>query len=993
MAERHFDTYGVFDDAPYKTDNAAISPRENLAHLVNVDALLSRLTKTTSTGTQVSLPPKDAHATLIPFEANWAGKILSKNLKDKLTEVHGTEAETHAFGTLFASPSQSTRLNQFFELLVQDVMASRDRLLSLNPGRRNLIERRLEFIGRKIARQRGEKLTRSLSLPEVLKDSYRDNAQAQHKLGVLAWRGFASEVALYHMLELFFLKSLDAHGWRTFEPGDLGRLNYAAHCFLSQRATGFAFDRHCWNFVRTNLYSWYVPSQTALAKLNERFSEPFEGMKWTDKDLVQWASQLPAELRLSHLNFSEESPTARLLLELLEGQLAMPLVSNFQGQAVCKKVFIPALESGDLALSILEKQLGRVGGSAFEESSQLHRTLWACESESFEVFWVEVVSLLKFLRITRSSAALASGCSANDRIPHAMHSVQLLGLELHNLEQLPLEGPEVSKLHQGSAAQIQQLETFDMAIVTDHIDRVKSSRWMKALSDQLPYWRRLVGAGTNLNWGELHLYLALSKLKEGGVCLYLSHRMLPEGGDGEKLRRSVLSLTQLECFLELEEDAHRPYRYLYVFRRTDNKLDRDRNRPRFGKITAEATRAPSRLRWDHFEEANSSQAEIMERGWDHLFVRGAAPLVRHLNHKFPKLFQVATVQVYNPSNQQTDSATNPSSGLFSGAETTNAIQGTLRLTGENPGSLAFSPFRAEQGKAERVLVFPHNPSDQPWVQCLLNSAPAQFWIRHQLLATSAGQQKNPKLIDLRSCPIVDLSHSPADSVHEALDWLGSWIGSSNNQKTSKPNIAEMKAWACNPESPLVERYAKYVALSKRYSTLERIVSRYQPLFVSGSFEEMRHDAITQFYPAQLLCPLSQCPDVRAQFADRTRSPLTPEHWTVADVHSVVQSHGGKTMAYLVVYTRQGPSVQLMVPAAIREYLCSQIQSLKDHTWGEVLSLLRVPRDIALFRAQTTEITQVVASTAQEMKLCLQVLEDLALDLFEVSADVRQFLPH
>ena len=55
--------------------------------------------------------------------------------------------------------------------------------------------------------------------------------------------------------------------------------------------------------------------------------------------------------------------------------------------------------------------------------------------------------------------------SRNILIPHV---VQLLGLELHNLEQLPLGGPEVSKLHQGSAAQIQQIETFDVAVVTDH---------------------------------------------------------------------------------------------------------------------------------------------------------------------------------------------------------------------------------------------------------------------------------------------------------------------------------------------------------------------------------------------------------------------------------------------------------------------------------------------------------------------------------------------
>lgn len=978
--------------------------QENLSHLVNIEALLGKLSG--SRPIQMTNIRQEnstsAAPSLFPHELKWPREAVSSNLHSRLNERFSQNGHGSGENTLRVLPISSVlgipaskqssaqdargQLNELLETFVNDVLASRDKLLMLNPGRRKMIEHRLEFIARKIARSRGERLNRSLSLPEILRESYRDVPLASQatspapKLGIAAWRGFVLEVALYNLLQLSFLKCLDLYRWRDFEPADLGRMNFAAHTFLSQRASGFAHDKHCWNFVRTNLYSWYVPSQKGLGELARKL----EGVSfsWSDLELQAWITELPPGLKPSHLEFAEEAKVAVLVGDLLDKQLSAPVTSNFQGRVVCKKFFIPALELGGVSLQVLDRLLGDVrrgapdafDGGIIDESSQLHRALWACESESFEAFWTEVLALLKVLRMARSSSDFSLTTSTGIpmdvcpfRLPQAMHVVQSLGLELHNMDQLPLGSPEVSKMQQGSAAQIQQIESFDFALVNDHPDRAKSAAWMKALAQQLPYWRTLVSAGTNLNWGELHLYLGMSKLKENGLCVYLSHRTLPEGGDGEKLRKGLLNLSTLEYFVELSDEDCRPYRYLYIFRRVSKKADRDVHRPRFGQ------KKTSKLELSSCEEASSTQAEIAERGWDHLFVRGAAPLVRHLNHKFPKLFQLASIQTEHQESMR---------GLFAGTET-KAIQVMPDAEGAvgNGAGLCFQPICGQAPARDSLLIFPHNPVDLPWISAILNSAPAQFWIRHQVVAMSTGANRQPRFLELRSCPIVDLSHAPSDLVHESLEWLG----------VRKPDLAGLRAWAVQTDAPVTVRYAKFVALAKRYASLERIVARYQPLFSNKNFEELRPEAVTQFYPASLLCHISQSPDIRIQYAERGRSSLLPENWAIDEIHTITKEVSGKRMAFVVIQTRQGPVIQILVPLAIRDYFVSQLRQLRNHTWGEALAVVRLPRDINLFSAQVHEITRVVCDTAREMSAYRQTIDELALELFEIPIDMRQFL--
>ncbi|HRK02256.1 MAG TPA: hypothetical protein PLH57_06280, partial [Oligoflexia bacterium] len=493
-------------------------------------------------------------------------------------------------------------LNAAFEILTKDVRASRDRLLALNPGRRTAIERRLEFIARKVARARGEKLNRSLSLTDILRESYRETDFGR-TLGLAAWEGFVAEVALFQILGIFFLKHLGVLGWRSFENADLGRLNFTIHSFLQNCAQGFSYDKHCWNFVRSNLYSWYVPSTAAqqqLAAALEQFNNKSENFEWSDHSARKWMSTTPLRRQFRHLDFDGERKVAAFCEEVLE-KLGVTYLSSFHGETVCKKTFLPCLELGDFSLNLVEKLLTKLGGECTDictDSSQVSRAIWACESELFEVSFTEMMGLLALLRHLKE-------CSpTRTRLPQILHIAPLMGLELHNLEQLPLGGPDVSRLHQGTAGQIQQIEGFDQALVLDHIDRSKSTRWLKALSEQLPHWRGLLSSSSNLNWGELHLNLAISKLKENGTCVYLSHRVLPDSHDGERLRKALLGMATLEYFVELTGEELAPYRYLYVFRRVHNKNERDLHRPRFGKF------GTNRIDFTELEDSSATQHEL-----------------------------------------------------------------------------------------------------------------------------------------------------------------------------------------------------------------------------------------------------------------------------------------------------------------------------------------------------------------------------------------------
>lgn len=879
-------------------------------------------------------------------------------------------------------------LDRLFMVLRQDVLAARDRMLVLNPARRKHVERRLECIARRLARARGERMNRTLSLPELLRESYRPMAREQ-TLGLAALDRFCSEVALHSVLQLFLAKRLHHSGWRTFSDDDLGRLNFVLNEFLRAKSLGFVSDRHSWNFVRPNLYSWYAISKNTAGECLQMLGDGLEvsspAFSWSDRDLEAWLVKAPDELGLHHLETARDASLARSVLDFVERQLGFTILSSFQGRGLSKKVFLPTMEGGGLALAALESLLAHPLVQSRDADTRsieavFQGSLWGCESEGLEAFYVEVAGLLKIL-----ASPLYSQCREKPatrgvdycpiqplKLPSGIRLVQNLALELHNLEQLPLGG-DASTLQQGAAAQIQDFEGYDLSFVVDHPDRVKSARWLKSLSEQLPYWKAWLSSATHLNWGEAHLHLALSKLKEQGHCVYLTHRVLTDAGDGEAFRKHLLSVATLDYFLELPRETFGEYRYLYIFTKEPNKKTRDANRVRFGRWPQEtggrsagSLTLVDLIQSRFVEESSCSQWEVADRGWDQIFVKGAGPLVRHLNHKFPKLFQLASVQAWSAS---------PASPLFGSAGGSSGIAALeCKREGNN---IVFRPL-AQGSTHEHVAVFPHNPGDLSWFQALLNSPVVQFWAKNQITMDPGPL----KLQDLRNLPVVDLSRVGPALIDEAFDWLN----------RSRPGEDAIRRWVTECDG--AGRAARFVALARRRQQLDASLNRYASLFdrLTPDAPELNPEAVTQFYPSALLTSLLQSPDVRVQYVKREISTTNPNNWILKESLPTPLVPGkAPDRALIHLFTKQGPQIVLSVPIAVAPYVNAQLQKLRDFTWGEVQGLLRIPQDIALFTAQSAEIVRVVSRTLKERDSFDGILSAMALDLFEVSPEDREQL--
>lgn len=170
------------------------SAQESISELINIDTLLGRLNLPQSRPLDTLAEERKSDQRNQSFSTGkWPRELLSIDLKEKIISPTKDVTETlrQSLGPKLqpALPSHIyITLDNIFEILLADVSAAREQLLLLNPGRRKLLEHRLEFIARKIARGRGERWSRSIILPEVLKDSFREDTGIQTKLGCLPGR-------------------------------------------------------------------------------------------------------------------------------------------------------------------------------------------------------------------------------------------------------------------------------------------------------------------------------------------------------------------------------------------------------------------------------------------------------------------------------------------------------------------------------------------------------------------------------------------------------------------------------------------------------------------------------------------------------------------------------------------------------------------------------------------------------------------------------------
>ncbi len=870
-----------------------------------------------------------------------------------LDQLKLTSTETNPF---FENQIVPTVLNdnitEIVNALIDDVGFSKDRLVALNSGRVHLIEKRIDSIARKIALIGGEKYQSTVVLEEVIRNSFKSTKRSYPVQ--LAWRAFIAEVSLYNLFEIFILKSLDFYGIRVFDPSDVRKMNFSIHSFLSQKAVGFNHDKHCWNFVRNNIYSWYTPGSETSLKVNtilEKIDQT-SPLSWSDIDLLNWIKVAPESLHLSHLQFYQGHENAKQVLDLIENGFQIPISRSFRNQNLFSKVFIPSLGRSGLALGLLEKFLNRLTGNLTSpdeeqtlEAQQIQNALWLCESEALELYWTEIMSLLKVLKLASSDRAISHSMDKpNFKIPQVIHSVHALGLELHNLEQLPLSGAELSRLHQGSAGKIQQLEMFDLSIVADCPERNKSQTWMQAMADQIPFWRQYIGTNTNINWGECHLLMGVSKLKDSGRCVYLSSKQLTDIKDGEKLRKTILSECYLERFLEIRNQSVNGFQYVYVFRKCMQKEKRDSARTEFATCDQMGN-----LEFKNFEKTYFLHGELVEKGFLHLFSKHENSILRQFENHYPKLFQLA--HIYAFCKPKTDDAVEL--GLSIPKVKKDQIYVNLKNDKYN--------FSHLESATTCFIIIPHNPNDISWMLNYLNSGLIEKWIT---ASRSLQTSKQFKLHDLKHLPMLDVNAITPDLIARYSEFLGSI-----QSQDSKDCDEKLNHFINDKVKSSDELLSLFIAISNRKRSLETLFDRYRPFFISDSIEngdllpKIKPQSITHFYPERLLVSLQNSSEVKIQYIHKEQSHVPTELWFIKSME--MQSSSKKQS--ILIQTTLNTQILLSAPIGTAEYILDQLELLKEHPWVECLHLVKVPSDVSLFISQTQEISRIISHTAENIR--------------------------
>ncbi len=934
--------------------------KRDLLSLLNHDILKDRLVSITETNEGIA-PLSNANINAITLPTHSDTKI-----NDVSKEIGFKEYDTNVLPDIqlpkeLRESKLFDNLSQIYHLILNDVRSSRERLSRLNPSRRKLIERRLEFIARKIASQTGKKLNQTFDLQEILKGKEFTNSILRD-----AWFTFQAEVALYNIFELFFLKKLEFHGLRKFDNEDLNKLNFSSHQYLSQHAIGFSKDTSCWNFVRNNLYSWFVLQDGTDEKILEFLNkiENESPLAWSDLDLINWVQYLHETENMQFFNFHLEMIVSKGLVDFFKQHAGIEL-TRMQGNIhTSAKILFPSLGRGGFALNIMDELLEKMNHeisadekNITQDTLQLQNSIFACEIECFELSWVEVMSLLKTISKTSTDRAIPSYQYAYAemqdyyKIPHVLRSVNKLALELHNVDQLPLLGSGMSGLLSGSAGHIQQNETFDLSIVTDCPYNTRSSQYLSAISEQIPYWKKLIKGTSNVNWGELHTYLSISKLKDGGKCILLTHKPFAQGKDCEKLRKLFFKNAHLESVFEIAQTDIVPIKYIYVFTKKQST-----QRPSILEFKKCKIRDIFSLKIIKEEMWKTHIQTLIEQGWNEGTPLNMPFITEHLSSSTPRLGQHATIIVENNKSE------NQSDSEF--AYATKKQDDSIFVI-KNSKSYTFTLNLCESDRINTCIrIIPHDSNNKDWLTQYLNSNLVQKYIKHF-------HHTNLEISDLKALPILNFNKMNTNKVDDCFEWISQFKG----------NHKALLLWAKEDVS-LNNRWSRLLAIVRKLVGLDKINKRYGCLLEVQNEKnlngfELKPENVTQFYPERLLVSLNQHKEIRIKTYLSECTSVQLNDWVIVD--SCVNTQNNKTN--IVLKTKQGPSIVIDVPFGTDKYICAQILKFKSYTWKELQVLIKVPLDSNLFLIQVSEISRILKETKEEQEAYQTAFEHIAQEIY------------
>ncbi|MBI4925299.1 MAG: hypothetical protein HY843_05175 [Bdellovibrio sp.] len=838
------------------------------------------------------------------------GAYFSKNTEDsKVTESPYNRSLTTLLSPL---PPYVATLIALSGQMRQELEANLAKLFSLNPGRREAI---FQYLSKLSAQNTGFLNNTSDPLKSWINQLY---TSAQEN----ALRTFFEEVAIFTLGQVLLLKSWSDRGIRPMKQDDLNNLNWA----LSSALKPFLpVDREGWQVTRPNLYSWYNPSsaiQRDLWKAIEPWTladeSPFfllQLLKLTRQFQPSWPEIRGYDLRFFS-TFWEKIFKFGFQTEIKMGPLKRRPVA-----------FSPTLRDSTMVLTS-PKELSWIG----------------LEQNQFQLFLSEMSQLWR-----------------GPGVPPLWTTGS--GLEVFAKDQLSLTlGSPKPSLY----ALITEMEACDIAFVLEERcirpqGRQNEAQEFRNQLENYPSLKKLKSTHTSM--GAIQACVALSKLRPGGLLWIAREEPLAQH-EGQECLNFLLEKAKLLCEWSFTDVNHTlpltaPLfpKYLYLFQRETNIQNRLENYPLRisieGQIrshievplllsdafTLEHPSPPQREHWKiHHQQSPSPQKEWSEL-WPERTEHDVLDALEKLRKNSVPLAYFTTIR------QCIDSAPKP--------------QGPWKFSNQNIGLFASLPYNKTEN--HELLVTPTNDltptskgtgffilfRESSWMYPLkyyLQSKVMEKWFDH------TAERKNGrwilsehvlKLVPIPK-PIIFAMGIPLENEATTLslprEWQNLLVETDSKAEEIKEKLLTLKT---SPEKECIQASVFVEATH----ALEKIKQDQAKLLsLVGADGQIEWADLIELLPKPEL--------TQATYSDQVQiSGNLPLHLPIINIEKVRSPIPG-----ILFCSETGRNVQLSsIKPRVLDILWSEVKNLVNPTWGELIKILKIPRDMELFEQTAVEI--------------------------------------
>jgi hypothetical protein len=795
--------------------------------------------------------------------------------------------------------------------MMQDLEDHIQRLLSLNPSRREAIANYLDRLaGQNPAPSASSGMGDAAGGLRRWIDGVKTPAQSA------ALRSYIEEVALIYLSQAILLKAWSDSKVRVWSEADVGRLNWSLATALK---THVPLDREGWQVTKPNLYSWYTPSpaiqhQVWLALEQTRMTDEGPALLFS---IAGPARQARPEATIPH------GYDLRFFKSLWNSTLRSgPDLTTDNGPIKRHRVaFSPTLRDGTMV---------RTGPSGLN---------WAgMEASPFQLMIAEMMQLWWGPQ-TPPLWAIGSG------------------LEAHTRDQLSLglNSPKPSLL-----SRIADMEACDVSFVLEERIVRSQSRNAEAQNlrdqlDTLPYFKKLKTAGTSL--GDLQTCVTLSKLRPGGWLWWGREESLSPQ-DGNEVLSFILDRAKLACEWDFSHLEHSlpvslPLfpKYLYLLVREPKVEERITHRPMRVTLTGQIRshielplmledslvaleRQPqTRGHWQiHTQISPTCQKDWADR-WPDPECQNTLRSLEKLRTVSEALANVCTVRPIPPNFQISNGAPD---GLWIQSASANKTKRELLVR-----PLREVPQEDSSNLGFAVLV-PHASWLAP-LTAYLSSSAVKNWLDHHAERKGEAWVLNEQV--LRWIPV---PRALLKALHGQIQMTPEWTQVVNDAAFDTKKAKLLLGLITNQltqtadEASFELRMAIFV---KIVQTIEEFNENKRALLsVVDSRGKIYWNALLRVLPQNELVTLTTHPLIHV-------SGNLPPHLPIAKIEKVKSPSPGILLA-----TELGFFIHLACDGSlVTDMLWEQLSEAQHPTWSEVVQSVKVPRRVEFAQSTAQEV--------------------------------------